>query len=75
MNCKVQTIHQPCRLFNLIFESFMSGYAFGSLLGPIVAGILSDYFGYQRAFSILGFMLLTAAFFYLPVIFKNIESV
>lgn len=41
----------------------MTGYAVGSLLGPIIAGLFSDYFGYDRAFSILGILLLISALF------------
>ncbi len=52
----------------------MFGYSVGSLFGPIIAGLLSDEYGYDRSFSLLGMMLLLSAICFLPLIFIDIES-
>ncbi len=47
---------------------FNSGSFIGELLGPISSGYLTKYFGFAHAMSISGFVVLTFAFFFIPVL-------
>ncbi|CAD8188494.1 unnamed protein product [Paramecium octaurelia] len=48
-----------------------SGMFIGQLTGPIVAGILGDEYGFERACSILGVIIIVTSFIYVPIIFMK----
>lgn len=54
-----------------------SGMALGQLSGPILSGHLDQIFGFERACSILGCVLIFSGIIYIPVLFynKNIRDV
>jgi len=43
----------------------------GQLTGPIIAGILGDEYGFERACSILGVIIIITSFIYVPIIFMK----
>lgn len=43
----------------------------GQLTGPIIAGTFGDKYGFERACSILGVVIIVTSFIYIPIIFMK----
>ena len=45
--------------------------ALGELLGPIVAGVLTEAYGFERGCSIVGFGIFIFSLLFIPVVLKK----
>jgi hypothetical protein len=54
---------------------FNSGIYLGELASPPISGLMVKYFGYDRAYSILGMCILVFSVFYFPVLFYAVPTV
>ena len=56
-------------------KRYNGGAFLGEFIAPIISGILSEKYGYDRAFSIMGLITISFSICYLPIFYIKVERI